>query len=260
MTRTLLSALVALTLAARLAGAQAFPPISGPKNAAARVAAAANARTAEQTNDTALASRARAQAAALPPKGGAQRPGSAPTVAAKPNLAPEATRAAGAAKPASRTRAAAPVAEGSIAPTPVPVAPVAVPAAEAGAGAAGATASVTKRGAKSEVAFSREVFSYDQGGRRDPFLSLLLSGDLRPAINDLRLVAVAYDPTGRNSVAIMRDVTTKDQYRVKVGQTLGRMRVTEIQPKTVVFSVEEFGMNRREELVLVRDSTRARTQ
>jgi hypothetical protein len=206
-----------------------LPPISGPKNAAARVAAAANARTAAQTGDTELAARARAQAAALPPKGAAATMPPA-TKAAKPNLAPTS-------KPATVPAAGA-----------VP-APVVAPA----------TAG-TARGAKSEVAFSREVFSYDQGGRRDPFLSLLLSGDLRPAINDLRLVAVAYDPTGRNSVAIMRDNTTKDQYRAKVGQTLGRMRVTEIQPKAVVFSIEEFGMNRREELVLVRDSTRARAQ
>jgi hypothetical protein len=234
MARLVLS-LAVLSLAMRAAGAQMLPPISGPKNAAARVAAAANARTAAQTDDPELAARARAQAAAVPQRG------AAPTVAAKPNLTPAAKPPKTATVIPSRGAATSPpVAAGAIAPPTV------------------GTASVTARGAKSEVAFSREIFSYDQGGRRDPFLSLLLSGDLRPAMNDLRLVAVAYDPTGRNSVAIMRDVNTKDQYRAKVGQTLGRMRVTEIQPKMVVFSIEEFGMNRREELVLVRDSTRAR--
>jgi hypothetical protein len=58
----------------------------------------------------------------------------------------------------------------------------------------------------------------------------------------------------------MRDVVspTKDQYRVKVGQTLGRMRVTQIHPKSVSFTIEEFGYSRPVELVLG-DSTKVRT-
>lgn len=108
-----------------------------------------------------------------------------------------------------------------------------------------------------EVAFSREIFSYDASGRRDPFMSLLASGDLRPAYTDLKLVAVAYDPTGRKSVAVMRDVSTNDQYRVKVGQTLGRMRVAQIHPKSVTFTIDEFGYSRQEILALG-DSTKTR--
>jgi hypothetical protein len=77
--------------------------------------------------------------------------------------------------------------------------------------------------------------------------------------SDLRLVAVAYDPTGRNSVAVMRDGSTNDQYRVKVGQTLGRMRVIQIQPKSVTFTIEEFGYSRREVLSLG-DASTERTQ
>ena len=65
--------------------------------------------------------------------------------------------------------------------------------------------------APATTTLSREVFSYDGSGRRDPFLSLLATGELRPAFNDLKLVAVAYDPTGRKSVAVMRDISTKDQ-------------------------------------------------
>ena len=104
----------------------------------------------------------------------------------------------------------------------------------------------------------REIFDYQSAGRRDPFLSLLSSNELRPTINDLKLVAVLLDARGRNSVAIMRDVSTKEQYRVKVGQTLGRMRVAQIQPKAVVFSIEEFGYNRQEILALG-DTSKART-
>ena len=113
-----------------------------------------------------------------------------------------------------------------------------------------------KPGAAQDVAFSREVYSYDAAGRRDPFLSLLASGDLRPSFTDLKLVAVAYDPTGRKSVAVMRDISTKDQYRVKVGQTLGRMRVAQIHPKSVTFTIDEFGYSRQEILALGDSTTR----
>jgi len=110
-------------------------------------------------------------------------------------------------------------------------------------------ASVAVRGGKDEVGFRREAFSYVRSGRRDPFLSLLHSHDLRPMINDLKLVAVLYDPVGR-SWAVMRDMTTKEQYRVKVGQQLGRMRVTQIHPKSVTFTIEEIGFSRQQTLAL----------
>ena len=106
---------------------------------------------------------------------------------------------------------------------------------------------------------SREVFRYGGGGRRDPFVSLMANGELRPMISDLRLVAVAYDPRGGGSVAIMRDLTTKEQYRTRVGQTLGRMRVAAIGPRQVTFTIEEFGFSRQESLALG-DSTSSRTQ
>lgn len=96
------------------------------------------------------------------------------------------------------------------------------------------------------VLINREVFQYDADGRRDPFVSLFTTSDLRPLLNDLKLVAVAYDPRGRNSVAVLRDATSKSQYRVRVGQTIGRMRVAAIQEKAVIFTIEEFGYSRQE--------------
>lgn len=122
------------------------------------------------------------------------------------------------------------------------------PTAQGGA-QAGDKSSVAVRGGKDEVAFRRETFSYERSGRRDPFLSLLHSNDLRPMINDLKLVAVLYDPVGR-SWAVLRDITTKEQYRVKVGQPLGRMRVTQIHPKSVTFTIEEIGFSRQQKLAL----------
>jgi Tfp pilus assembly protein PilP len=104
----------------------------------------------------------------------------------------------------------------------------------------------------------RESFTYSAEGRRDPFVSLIANGDLRPMISDLRLVTVIYAPQGR-SVAIMRDVSTQEQYRVRAGQTLGRMRVARISPKSVTFTIEEYGFSRQEVLAL-NDTTIARSQ
>ena len=118
------------------------------------------------------------------------------------------------------------------------------------------SAKTAAKPAAAQDVFSREVYTYDAAGRRDPFLSLLASGDLRPSFTDLKLVAVAYDPTGRKSVAVMRDISTKDQYRVKVGQTLGRMRVAQIHPKSVTFTIDEFGYSRQEILALGDSTTR----
>jgi hypothetical protein len=104
---------------------------------------------------------------------------------------------------------------------------------------------------------TREVFVYGDGGRRDPFFSLILTEDLRPLLSDLRLVGVLYAPTGSRSVAIFRDVLTNTQYRVQTGMPLGRMRVAQIKPKGVIFTIDEFGLSRQDSLMLT-DSLKAR--
>ena len=123
---------------------------------------------------------------------------------------------------------------------------------------AAATAPIPVADTAPRVLINREVFAYDGDGRRDPFVSLLTTSDLRPLLTDLKLVAVAYDPRGQNSVAVLRDVTSKDQYRVRVGQTIGRMRVAAIQEKAVIFTIEEFGYSRQEILPIIADSTKTR--
>lgn len=105
--------------------------------------------------------------------------------------------------------------------------------------------------------FRRETFSYEREGRRDPFVSLMTTSELRPLISDLKLVAIAFDPQGVNSVAVLRDLNTKEQYRVKLGQLLGRMRVARISPKSVAFTVEEFGFS-RQEVIDMGDQSQAR--
>ena len=270
MRRTLvLVALTALAVApVRTAAAQAIPNITAAKSAATNAANAANAHTAAMTGTEAKAparpapakptpaqakpagtTKPTAQPATKPTTKPAEKPAAAP--AARPGASNATKPAATTAKTATTSAASAkapavakPDAKGDVKPVP--------------AGEQGAATNVAKRGAASELTFQREVYTYPGHGRRDPFLSLLKSGDLRPLLTDLKLVTVLYDPTGRNSVAIMRDVTTKDQYRVKLGQQLGRMRVAQIQPKQVVFTIEEFGYSRQETLALTSDSTRTR--
>jgi hypothetical protein len=106
---------------------------------------------------------------------------------------------------------------------------------------------------------TREVYEYAAEGRRDPFFSLILTEDLRPLLSDLKLVAVLYDASGRRSVAIMRDLATNAQYRVNSGQTIGRMRVAQIKPRVVIFTIDEFGLSRQDSLFLV-DSTKVRNK
>jgi hypothetical protein len=98
----------------------------------------------------------------------------------------------------------------------------------------------------------REVYSYEGGGR-DPFMSLLRSGDIRPLLSDLRLVGIYYD--GRypaRSVAVLRDVTNNKVYRVKPGNIIGRLKATTIRPREIVFTVQEFGFERQESLQLAK--------
>jgi hypothetical protein len=116
----------------------------------------------------------------------------------------------------------------------------------------------TPEGATGVLTFDRESYSYARDGRRDPFSSLLDNGELRPMISDLHLAVIAYDPQG-GSVAVLRDVNTKEQYRVRVGQQLGRMRVASIEAKRITFTIEEFGFSRQETLALS-DTTTPRTQ
>ncbi len=153
---------------------------------------------------------------------------------------------------------------------PIPIALILVAAVATGAAtqsrasspprplAAGAPAAPVAADTAPRVLINRETFQYEGDGRRDPFVSLLTTSDLRPLLSDLKLVAVAFDPNGRTSVAVMRDVTSKEQYRVRVGQTLGRMRVAAIQEKAVIFTIEEFGFSRQEMLAMTTDSTKTR--
>jgi hypothetical protein len=194
-------------------GAQAAT-ITAPKAAAQRAAAASNRRLEAQMS----------QAQGRPAPASPQRSQSSPRQGARtpPGVVQSGTPAATAgaattAAPDPRARAAGGAA------TPAPDPPNAI---------------------------MREVFQYNIQGRRDPFFSLMSTGDLRPMLSDLRLTTILYDLSGRRPVAVMNDVSTGQQHRVTTGMMLGRMRVTRITPRKVYFAIEEFGFSRADSLVL----------
>lgn len=101
------------------------------------------------------------------------------------------------------------------------------------------------------VEYRREVYNY-RGGSRDPFSSLVTTSDVGPTITELRLVSVAYDPRGGNSIALVRQTGNPQIHRLRRGNQIGRLRVIQIRQYEVVFQVEEFGFERQEVLTLSR--------
>jgi len=51
---------------------------------------------------------------------------------------------------------------------------------------------------------------------------------------------------------VLRDVTTGKRYRAKTGDIIGRLRVTQIRPREVVFTIQEFGFERQQTLSITR--------
>jgi hypothetical protein len=96
----------------------------------------------------------------------------------------------------------------------------------------------------------REAYSYG-GGARDPFQSLVNNKDAGPELSDLQLVGVYQDVrSAANSVAIVRDKKSTKRYKLRTGDLVGRLRVVQIRPKDVVFTIEDFGFERQETLSL----------
>jgi hypothetical protein len=116
--------------------------------------------------------------------------------------------------------------------------------------AAGPAARQVARADSSRVVFTREVYNYPRDGRRDPFASLIATGDIRPIFSDLVITGIMYDPSGRNSLAMLQDVSTNELYRARVGSVFGRIRINAIRLKEVGVSIDEFGFTRQEVLLL----------
>lgn len=101
-----------------------------------------------------------------------------------------------------------------------------------------------------ESAVLRETFAYG-GASRDPFASLIKSAHAGPEIADLQLVGIYEDLRySGNSIAVLRERTNGKRYKLRQGEQIGRLRVTQIRPKDVVFTIQDFGYERQETLSL----------
>jgi hypothetical protein len=194
---------------------------------------------------------------ATPPAGGPAMMPSAP-LGAGPINAARAAAAAQNAQLAKETGQAVPTPGGPRPSAPAPQSPAVASAPAMQQGAARPITNVAAAHARADTSTEvmRETFDYSRETRRDPFVSLMTTSDLRPTLTDLRLTGILYDLSGRRPVAILRDIAG-GQWRVTTGMTLGRMRVAQIRPKTIIFTIEEFGFNRQDSLVLG-DTTRVR--
>lgn len=105
-----------------------------------------------------------------------------------------------------------------------------------------------KRDSSGAVIFNREVYNYPSSGRRDPFSSLIETGDIRPMLQDLEIVAITLAPSAGQSIATLKDVSSNEIYRVRVGSVFGRLRVVAIRQRDVVLAIDEFGNTRQETL------------
>ena len=95
---------------------------------------------------------------------------------------------------------------------------------------------------------SRETYAYT-GGSRDPFASVLDGNTAGPELADLDLVGIMYNPREQAaSVATLRDRLSGKAYNVREGDRLGRMRVIDIRPKDVTFTIDDYGTERQETL------------
>ena len=102
-----------------------------------------------------------------------------------------------------------------------------------------------------EIDVLRETFAY-AGGTRDPFNSLINQGRNGPEIGDLDLVGVYLDlRTPSNNVVVLREKRADGKrHKMRVGDQLGRSRLTQIRARDAVFTIQDFGFDRQETLSL----------
>lgn len=101
-----------------------------------------------------------------------------------------------------------------------------------------------------ETEVLRETFTY-AGASRDPFTSVLSSGETGPDVGDMVLVAVLQDVrSARNSVAVLREKQGTRRWRVKIGDRVGTATVSMITQRDVTFTIQDFGFERQETLSL----------
>ncbi len=104
--------------------------------------------------------------------------------------------------------------------------------------------------AEVDTTILREVFTYG-GGARDPFMPLLGTEATGPAVSDLELAAIYYIPGNPGlTSAVLREKVSARRHTVRTGQRLGRLYVASISELEITFTLDDFGVQRRESLTL----------
>jgi hypothetical protein len=106
-----------------------------------------------------------------------------------------------------------------------------------------------------ELVFEREVFTYPTFQRRNPFHPLSGGTQGGPRFEQLRVVGIIYSDDPSASVAVLGTSTVEysedastvsvqpgQSWYLKVGQSVGNVRIVEIHREQVVVEVEEFGL------------------
>jgi hypothetical protein len=102
-----------------------------------------------------------------------------------------------------------------------------------------------------EIDVLRESFAY-AGGTRDPFSSLINLDKSGPEIGDLDLVGVYLDlRSPSNNIVVLREKgSAGKRHKMRVGDQIGRSRLTQIRARDAVFMIQDFGFERQETLSL----------
>lgn len=109
------------------------------------------------------------------------------------------------------------------------------------------------------LVYEREVFTYPTQGRRNPFHPLVGEAETGPRFSQLRLEGIIYDDQhasqsvailGTSTVTESADSTTAsvskgEAWYLKAGQTVGNVRIIQVDRDRVVVDVEEFGLTTR---------------
>jgi len=110
-----------------------------------------------------------------------------------------------------------------------------------------------------DLVFEREAFFYPRYERRNPFAPLLVSDESGPRFEEIQLVGIIYSTNPDLSVASFGSRLTQtvdgsggQSYRVRRGDTLGNVRILEIQQTRVVVQVVEFGLTEQRVMELQR--------
>ena len=123
------------------------------------------------------------------------------------------------------------------------------------------------------LAFEREVFTYPQYERRNPFKTLLSADGGGPRFESLLLLGVLFSPFAGESIALFGEGTrtvnspspgapgivtveiTGGTYRVREGATLGNLTVRKIERQQVTIELVEFGIMESRTMNLPRRSS-----